>query len=324
MRHRIVFGATNLEVSPLCFGTWQLSPRFWGDISKADVLAAMEIAFDGGINFFDTADAYGDGYAETIVGEFLADKRPDSYVICTKVFNHFNPDASRYPDLSPDHLRSRCELQLKRMRIDTVDLYLLHMFDPLTPLSDVAELLEALKDEGKIRAYGVSNHTVEQLRAHRRFGAYDAVQPAYSLLSPEIEGDLLPFCESENIGVMVYSPLHKGLLTGKYSGTETFSDFRRHHPDFHGDRFARIAEGVRSLKPMADKYGYSIYQLVLVATVMHPAIHAGIVGIKNPGQIEEALGAMGQTISREDYFAVRKALAIDGASKLADAKGKRK
>jgi aryl-alcohol dehydrogenase-like predicted oxidoreductase len=210
------------------------------------------------------------------------------------------------------------------MRIDTVDLYLLHMFDPLTPLSDVAELLEALKDEGKIRAYGVSNHTVEQLRAHRRFGAYDAVQPAYSLLSPEIEGDLLPFCESENIGVMVYSPLHKGLLTGKYSGTETFSDFRRHHPDFHGDRFARIAEGVRSLKPMADKYGYSIYQLVLVATVMHPAIHAGIVGIKNPGQIEEALGAMGQTISREDYFAVRKALAIDGASKLADAKGKRK
>jgi aryl-alcohol dehydrogenase-like predicted oxidoreductase len=324
MSQRITFGATGLKVSPLCFGTWQLSPRFWGDVSKAEVLAAMEVAFDAGINFFDTADAYGDGYAETIVGEFLADKPPDSYVICTKVFNHFNPDGSRYPDLSPDHIKARCELELKRMRIDTIDLYLLHLFDPLTRLADVAAALESLKADGKIRAYGVSNHTAEQLRAQRRFGAYHAVQPAYSLLAPDIEADLLPYCESENIGVMVYSPLHKGLLTGKYAGTETFSDFRRHHPDFQGERFGRIAQAVRSLEPLAEEYEFSIYQLVLAATLMHPAIHVAIVGIKNPGQVEEALGAMGQTISREDYFAVRKALAIDGLTKLTDAKGQRK
>ena len=324
MSERIVFGATGLEVSPVCFGTWQLSPRFWGEQPKADVLEAMNVAFEEGINFFDTADAYGDGYAETVVGEFLADKPRDEVVICTKVFNHFNPDGSRYPDLSPPHVQRRCELQLERMGIETIDLYLVHLFDPLTPLAEVAQTMDALKQQGKIRAYGVSNHTVGQLRAQRRFGAYDAVQPLYSLIATEIERDLLPYCEAEDLGVMAYSPLHKGLLTGKYDGTETFSDFRKNHPDFQGERFARIAAAVRSLEPLATKYEMSIYQLVLVATLMHPAIQVAIVGIKNADQIREAIGAMGQTISREDYFAVRKALAIDGGAKIQDAKGTQK
>ena len=324
MSHLITFGATGLKVSPVCFGTWQLSPRFWGDQSKADALEAMNVAFDAGINFFDTADAYGDGYAETVVGEFLADKPRDKVVICTKVFNHFNPDASRYPDLSPDHVRQRCELELQRLGIETIDLYLLHLFDPLTSLADIAETMESLKKQGKICAYGVSNHTVEQFRAHRRFGAYDVIQPLYSLIATDIECDLLPYCEAENVGVMVYSPLHKGLLTGKYKGTETFSDFRKNHPDFQGERFARIAAAVRALQPLAEKYELSIYQLVLAATLMHPAIHVAIVGIKTPAQIKEAIGAMGRTISREDYFALRKALTINGGAKIQDAKGERK
>jgi aryl-alcohol dehydrogenase-like predicted oxidoreductase len=324
MNHRVILGATGLEVSPVCFGTWQLSPRFWGDQSKTDVLAAMNAAFDAGINFYDTAEAYGDGYAETVLGEFLAGKPRDALVICTKVFNHFNPDGSRYPDLSPAHIRQRCDLQLQRMGIETIDLYLLHLFDPATPLEDVAETMESLKEQGKIRSYGVSNHTVEQLRAHRRFGAYDAVQPCYSLVDTRIESDLLPYCQAENIGVMVYSPMHKGLLTGKYTGNETFTDFRRHLPDFQGERFRAIAAAVRSLKPLAEQYGLTTYQLILTATLMHPGIQVAVVGIKNRPQIIEAIGAMGKTISREDYFAVRKALAIDGISKIKDASGKRK
>lgn len=324
MNDRIAFGATDLEVSRICFGTWQLSPRFWGEQSKADVLEAMNVAFDGGINFFDTADAYGDGYAETVVGEFLADKPRDECVICTKVFHHFNPDGSRYPDLSPEHVRQRCDVQLQRLGVETIDLYLLHVFDPLTPLADVSDTLELLKEQGRIRAYGVSNHTLEQLGALRRFGAYDAVQPLYSLIATGIENNVLPYCEANNIGVMVYSPLHKGLLTGKYTGTETFTDFRRHHPDFQGERFAKIAQAVRSLGPLAEKYGLSIYQLILAATLMHPAIHVAVVGIKNVAQIREAIGAQGKTLSREDYFAVRKMLAIDDAGKIQDAKGDRK
>jgi aryl-alcohol dehydrogenase-like predicted oxidoreductase len=324
MDERVVFGATGLEVSPICFGTWQLSPRFWGEQSKSDVLAAMNTAYDAGINFYDTADAYGDGYAETVLGEFLADKSRETVVICTKVFNHFNPDASRYPDLSPEHIRQRCELQLKRMGLETIDLYVLHMFDPLTPLADVAETLNSLKGQGKIRSYGVSNHTVEQLRAQRHFGDYDAVQPLYSLFDTEIESDLLPYCEAENIGVMVYSPMHKGLLTGKYTGGETFSDFRKHLEEFQGERFQAISKAVRTLEPLAKKYQLTIYQLILVATLMHPGIDVAVVGIKKPSQITEAIGAMGKTISREDCFAVRKTLAIDGISKIKDAGGERK
>lgn len=324
MSHRIVLGSMGLEVSPICFGTWQLSPRFWGEQSKTDILAAMNTAFDAGINFFDTADAYGDGYAETVVGEFLAGKPRDAVVICTKVFNHFNPDGSRYPDLSPAHIRQRCDLQLQRMGIETIDLYLLHMFDPLTPLAEVAETMDSLKKQGRIRNYGVSNHTVEQLRAQRHFGAYDVVQPRYSLVDTEIESDLLPYCEAENIGVMVYSPMHKGLLTGKYTGNETFTDFRKNHPDFQGEHFHAIAAAVQSLEPLARKYELSIYQLVLAATLMHPGIDVAVVGIKGPPQIADAIGAMGKTISREDYFAVRKVLAIDGISKIQDAGGQRK
>jgi aryl-alcohol dehydrogenase-like predicted oxidoreductase len=324
MDERIVFGATGLKVSPICFGTWQLSPRFWGEQSKSDVLAAMNTAYDAGINFYDTADAYGDGYAETVLGEFLADKSRETVVICTKVFNHFNPDASRYPDLSPEHIRQRCDLQLQRMGLETIDLYLLHMFDSLTHLADIAETLDSLKKQGKIRSYGVSNHTVEQLRAHRHFGNYDAVQPLYSLIDTETESDLLPYCEAENIGVMVYSPMHKGLLTGKYTGSETFTDFRKHLGEFQGEHFRTIAAAVQNLGPLAKKYHLSIYQLVLTATLMHPNIDVAIVGIKNPSQITEALGATGKKISREDYFAVRKTLAINGISKIQDAGGLRK
>lgn len=324
MSDRIVFAATGLEVSSICFGTWQLSPRFWGDQSKKDILAAMSTALDAGINFFDTADAYGDGYAETVLGEFLADKPRESVVICTKVFNHFNPDGSRYPDLSPAHIRQRCELQLKRMGLETIDLYLLHLYDPLAPLGEVAETMDDLKQQGKIRSYGVSNHTVEQLRAQRRFGAYDAIQPCYSLVDNKIESDLIPYCQSENIGVMVYSPLHKGLLTGKYKGNETFTDFRKFLPDFQGERFREIAEAVQSLSPLAKKYDLTIYQLVLTATMMHPGIDVAVVGIKNRTQIEEAIGVFGQKIAREDYFTVRKILTVDGASKLKDAGGQSK
>jgi aryl-alcohol dehydrogenase-like predicted oxidoreductase len=210
------------------------------------------------------------------------------------------------------------------MGIETIDLYLLHMFDPLTPLADVAETMDSLKKQGKISSYGVSNHTIEQLRAQRHFGAYDAVQPRYSLIDTDIERDLLPYCQAEKIGVMVYSPMHKGLLTGKYTGSETFTDFRKYHPDYQDQRFREIATAVQSLGPLAKKYNLSTYQLVLVSTLMHPGIDVAIVGIKSPPQITEAIGAMGKTISREDYFAVRKALAVNGISKIQDVSGKRK
>jgi aryl-alcohol dehydrogenase-like predicted oxidoreductase len=321
---RVTLGSSGLSVSPVAFGTWQLSPRFWGEQSKDDAMAAMRTAFERGINFFDTADAYGDGYAESVLGEVIQDLPRDELVICTKVFNHFNPDASRYPDLSAEHLVARCEACLDRLGIETIDLLLLHFYDQLTPLAEVAQALARLSQQGKVRAVGVSNHNVEQLRAQRQFGAYSVIQPPYSLVDNEIEDDLLPYCQSQNVGVMVYSPLHKGLLTGKYKGTETFDDFRGNHPDFQGPRFANLCRGVEQIRPIAEKYDMTVVQLVVATTLMHPAIDVAVCGIKTPEQISEAVGAVGKTVSREDYFAVRTALAAGKVQKLPDSKGTQK
>ncbi|MEW6751881.1 MAG: aldo/keto reductase [Candidatus Latescibacterota bacterium] len=286
-------------------------------------IEAMKRAFDLGINFYDTAEAYGDGHAESVLGEAIRQLPRDELVVCTKVFNHFNPDGSRYPDLSPEHIAARCEVSLRRLGIETIDLYLLHMYDPLTPLAEVARVLTRLQEQGKVRAIGVSNHTVEQIRAQRSYAPYWVVQPPYSLIDPAGESDLLPYCQAEGLGVMVYSPLHKGLLSGKYAGTETFDDFRRNHPDFQGERFGELCGKVRSLQPVAERYGLTIYQLVLAATLMHPSIHVAICGTKSPEQITEAAGAAGRTLSREDYFEVRKAVG-PGSPKIADASGSRK
>ena len=286
-------------------------------------MAAMKLAFEKGINFFDTAEAYGDGYAETVLGEAIKELPRDELVVATKVFNHFNPDGSRYPDLSPEHIAERCELSLQRLGIETIDLYFVHLFDPLTPFADIAEVLGKLKDQGKVRNFGLSNHSVEQCRAQRRFAPYSVVQPQYSLIRPDGEKDLLPYCQSENIGVMIYSPMHKGLLTGKYTGEETFTDFRSNDIDFQGDHFRELCAKVQSLKPVAERYGLTIYQLVMAATLMHPSIQVAICGIKTPPQIGEAVGALGKTLSREDYFAVRNAVG-PGSPKPPDASGARK
>jgi len=314
-------GKTGLRVSRICLGTWQLSPRFWGDVPSAQFSAAIRTAFDLGVNFFDTADAYGDGLAESVLGETLSDLPRDRVVIATKVFNHYNPDGTRYPDLSNAHIVERCEASLKRLRTDYIDLYLLHFYDQLTPLAEIAGSMERLRSQGKIRSYGVSNFNIEELRSAAAAGNFAVLQPPYSLVQTDAEQALFPFCLAHDIGIMAYSPLHKGLLTGKYKGTETFTDFRAHHPDFQGERFRALAGAVQDLSPIAARYGLTLYQLVLAATLAHPAIQAAVVGIKTGDQIREAVGALAKTIERSDYFAIRRILNPAAQAKIKDAGG---
>lgn len=320
---RVRLGQSGLLVSPIAFGTWQLSPRFWGAVPIDDVKSAVRFAYSEGINFFDTAEAYGDGAGETALGEAIRDLPRDDLVICTKVFNYFEPDGSRYPNLSASHIMERCESSLRRLQVDTIDLYLLHFPDPIAPLAETAEAIDRLRQQGKIRHAGVSNHTVEQFRAQRRFGEFSVVQPPYSLVDPQIETDLLPYCQAEDIGVMVYSPLHKGLLSGKYQGHETFTDFRANHPDFQGERFVQLCQAVQAQRPLAEKYGLSLYQLFLAATLMHPSVHVAVCGFKTPGQVREALGATGKKIERKDRFTLAQAVG-PGGHKVVDARGTRK
>jgi aryl-alcohol dehydrogenase-like predicted oxidoreductase len=272
------------------------------------MVAAMRRAVEVGVNFFDTADAYGDGYSESVIGEALKPLPRDSVVIATKVYNRFYPDGRRHGDLSRDYVLAECDASLKRLRTDYIDLYQCHSFDVTAPIEETADAMERLRVVGKVRAYGVSNFSVEQMRVARKHGAFTTLQPRYNLLQPEAEEDLLPYCAAEGMGTLVYSPLAMGLLSGKYTGDEKFDDFRARDPNFQGGRFRDVAGRVRSLKPIADRYGLTIVQIVLAATLANPMVHCVIVGVKKAAHIEEAAAAMGKTVSREDYYAIRDAL----------------
>ncbi len=305
MSERVRLGRTELQVSPICYGSWQLSPRFWGPQPEDRLIDAMRRAVEVEVNFFDTADAYGNGLAEEVMGRALREVPRDQIVIATKVYWHWFPDGRRYGDLSPSYILEACENSLRRLQTDYIDLYQCHAFDPLADVADTVGALERLREQGKIRHYGVSNWTVEQMRLGSALGSFASCQPRYSLLDRGIEADILPYCRANDIGTLVYSPLHKGLLTGKYKGNETFTDFRKDVADFQGERFAALCERVARLGPIASGYGLSTTQLVLAATLMHPAIDSAIVGIKTPEQIEEAAGAMGRRLSTDDWNEVR-------------------
>jgi len=306
MSERIKLGRTGLEVSPICFGTWQLSRVFWGEQDHDVITAAIHRAFELGVNFFDTAQAYGDGVSETVTGRALADFPRDEVVLCTKVYWHYPPSGERFTDLSKENIVDYCEKGLRRLRMDYIDILLAHSFDPLTDPRDTIDGFEMLVEQGKVRHYGVSNWTVEQMRMGIEAGGnYSVSQPPYDLIRRDSERDVLPFCYSRNIAVMVYSPLRRGLLTGKYKGKEKFDDLRKGMEDFKGDRFKKLCAAVAKIPDIAEPYELTTVQTVLAATLMHPGIHSAIVGIKTPAQIEEAAAAMGKTVSREDYCKLR-------------------
>jgi len=306
MSHRVKLGKTGIEVSPICYGTWQLSPAFWGDQDREAIAAAMRRAFELGVNFYDTAGAYGDGLAETVTGEALAGLPRDQIVLCTKVYWHYPPKGERYADLSRRNVIADCEEALGRLRTDYLDVLLCHSFDALPDPAETIDGLETLVKQGKIRSYGTSNWTVEQMRMGVRAGGNFAVcQPPYSLINRAVERDVLPFCYTEDVGVMVYSPLQRGLLTGKYTGDETFDDHRKDLREFQGERFKQLCAAAAKIRRIGERHGLTTVQTVLAATLMHPAVHSAIVGIKRPEQIEEAAGAMGKVLTVEEYHRLR-------------------
>ncbi len=308
MKNRVKMGRTSLLVSPICFGCWQMGQTYWGKVPEEDLVASVRRALELGVNFFDTADAYGNGTAEEILGRALKGHDRESFVVATKVCHHWYDDAPRTRDLSYDYILWECDQSLRRLGIDYIDLYQAHAFDVLTHPQETAKAFEWLKEEGKIRFAGCSNYTTQQLRMALEFGRMDTIQPRYNLLQTEAEEALFPLCLSEEIGVLTYSSLAMGLLTGKFTGEETFSDVRANNPLFQGDSFHRNVGKVDGLKPIAAKLGVSVTQLALRATISHPAVTSAIVGIKRPEQIEDAAGAMDFELSRQEYYGVRDAL----------------
>jgi aryl-alcohol dehydrogenase-like predicted oxidoreductase len=295
---------TELEVSPICFGTWQLGGD-WGDFDELEAIGAVQHALELGVNFFDTAQAYGFGASERLLGRALAPElrsHRDEIVIATKGGLRPDGDGGVVRDASPAWLRQGLERSLRALAVDHIDLYQLHWPDPEVPLAETAGALRELIGEGKIRHVGVSNFDVPQMAAFARTLPVETLQPPYHLFRRGIEGDVLPYCAEHDIGVLVYGPLAHGLLTGTIDETTTFpaGDWRAASPVFRGETLRHNLAAVRILQLLADELDTTVSALAIAWTLAHPTVDAAIVGARHAAHIEDSVSAAELRLSELD------------------------
>jgi aryl-alcohol dehydrogenase-like predicted oxidoreductase len=305
---RVRLGMTDLEVSPICFGTWQLGGD-WGDVDEREATAAIRHALDVGINMFDTAQAYGFGASERLLGRALAPElrtRRDAVVIATK--GGLRPDGSVgiVRDASPAWLREGVEQSLRALGVDHIDLYQLHWPDPAVPLSDTAEALQELVDEGKIRHVGVSNFDVPELATFAQTRPVETLQPPYHLFRRDIEAEVLPYCAEHDVGVLVYGPLAHGLLTGAIDEHTSFGsgDWRAGSPLFQGETLRRNLAVVRHLEELARSLGTTVSALAIAWTLANPAVQVAIVGARSAAHIEGSVRAADVRLGAPELAAI--------------------
>jgi aryl-alcohol dehydrogenase-like predicted oxidoreductase len=309
----VTLGISGLEVSPIAFGTWQLGGD-WGKFDEREAVDAIRYARELGINFFDTAQAYGFGASEKLLGEALRDdlqRRREQVVIATKGGLRMDERHGLLRDSSPQWLRRGVEQSLSSLGVDYIDLYQIHWPDPKVPYATTAEALQALVEEGKIRHLGASNFDTAQMAEFARMRSVETLQPPYSMFSREIEAAVLPYCRDHDIGVLVYGPLAHGLLTGAMRPETTFADddWRRVSPSFTGESRKRNLEIVERLKRFAADRGFTVSQLAIAWTLAHPAVHVAIVGTRSREHIEESLGALELRLSEDDLGEIERILA---------------
>lgn len=279
-------GDSDLNVSVLAFGAWQIGdPKYWGPDDEADAVAAVNAAIDAGINLFDTAEMYGDGESEKVLRAALGDRR-NEVLIASKV----SP-----ANCAPDKLRRSCETSLDRLGTDVIDLYQVHWPSRDVPFGDTYAELARLKEEGKIRAIGVSNFGELDLPAWLETGDCVSNQLGYNLLFRAIEFGVTPLCLANNIGIMAYMPLLQGILAGKYESLEDIPEARRRTRHFscersgtrHGEEGCEdlTMTAIASIRDVANEIGESMAHLSIAWTMAQPAVSSVLVGARNPKQV---------------------------------------
>lgn len=308
-------GMTDLQVAPIAFGTWQLGGD-WGGFDEREAIAAIRQARELGIDLFDTAQAYGFGASERLLGRALGDElnhHRDDVVIATKGGLRMTQEGM-VRDSSADWLRSGVEQSLRALGVEHIDLYQVHWPDPDVPLAETAGALQQLVDEGKIRHAGVSNYSTSQMAAFARTRPVETLQPAYHLFRREIEADIAPYVLEHDIGVLVYGPLAHGLLAGTMDEHTTFAgdDWRAESPLFQGETFRRNLETVRELERLARERGHTVSQLAIAWTLAHPAVEVAIVGARRATHIEDSVGAADFELSEDDLAEIDRIMAGAG------------
>jgi methylglyoxal reductase len=297
-------GQSGITASVVAHGTWALGGWMWGGTDVRKSVRSIQASLDAGVNFIDTAPAYGLGLSERIVGEAIRGRR-DKVIIATKCGLVWHTtkgtffvaqDGTRiHRYLGPESIRYEVEHSLRRLETDYIDLYQTHWQDPTTPIEETMSALLDLKRQGKIRAIGVSNCTLDQVRRYRSVGPVDAAQEQYSLLRRELEREYLPYCAREHMAVLAYSPLANGLLTGKVDPERVFpdGDLRRDNPMFSRESRLRVREMFDYLRPVAKKYSFTEGQLAIAWTLAQPGITHALVGARDEAQAAENAAAGG-------------------------------
>lgn len=300
-------GYSDLRLTTIGLGTWAIGgggwPFGWGPQDDEESIAAIRRALDLGINWIDTAAVYGYGHSEEIVGKAIAGRR-DGVIVATKCGRL--PDKNRVPYgiLKADSIRREAEESLRRLGVEYIDLYQIHW---PTPDEDVEEgwgAVAELVKEGKARYGGVSNFSVEQLRRIQPIHPVTSLQPPYNMLRREVEEEILPFCAENNIGVVGYSPMMGGLLTGKLSRERIAGfpddDWRKGSDFFREPVLSAAFDLVEKLRPIAERNGRTLPQLAIAWVLRRPEVTAAIVGARRPSQIEQTAPAAEWSLSGED------------------------
>jgi len=308
-------GNTDLELTTVGLGTWAIGGPWqfgWGPQDDNEAIAAILIALDKGINWIDTAPIYGLGHSEELVGKALRQTKHKPY-IATKCGLLWNEKREKVPCLKRKSIRQECHQSLKRLGVEVIDLYQMHWPEPQEDIEQAWEEMAKLADEGKVRYIGVSNFNVEQIERIRGIHEVASFQPPYSMLHREVENGLLQYCAECNIGVIVYSPMQRGLLTGRFSqerlASLSLDDHRRRHLDFAEPRFSAALELVEDLKKVAQHNGRTCAQLAISWVLRRPEVTAAIVGARRPQQIIETAPASDWKLSRKDIREIEQLLA---------------
>ena len=320
----VSIGENNLQVSRIAFGAWAIGGWLWGGADKKEAVKAIETSLDYGMSSFDTAPVYGFGQSEELIGQTLKGKRNKVQILskCGLRWDleegHLHMKTQDNDGHPQDVLRvgrkkdviAECESSLKRLQTDYIDLYQLHWPDPLTPISETMEAMEILLQQGKIRAAGVCNYNKAQTEEAENHIALASNQVPYSMLRRDIEKELVPHCLESGTAILAYSPLQRGLLTGKITPGYIFNDgdTRPKTVHFQEKNIKRTNDFLKKIKPIADSHKATIAQLVIRWTLEQPAISVALVGARNAQQTIENAQAIFVDLSEAELQIVDKEL----------------
>lgn len=281
-------------------GGWAFA---WGPQDDSESIAAIRAALDAGINWIDTAAVYGLGHSEEVVAKALEGRTQKPYVF-TKCERCWDENRQIYKSLKSDSIRKECEASLRRLKLDVIDLYQIHWPEPEEDIEEGWETMVRLKEEGKVRWVGVSNFNVAQMKRIQKFGPITSLQPPYSIPSPDVEAAAMPYCAENNIGMIVYSPMKSGLLTGKMTRERIENlpadDFRKNALSFKEPHLTRNLALVELIREIGNRHGRMPGEVAIAWALRRPEITAAIVGLRSPAQLEGVIGAATFRLSPEE------------------------